>query len=74
MDAIIGRYRVRLDENGILCLQHPTGIAFDMTAEEALELLDFLGVYQQALQLIARQTDPKLKSISVEKIEEQNEI
>ncbi len=70
MDAIIGRYQVHLEETGLLCLQHPTGIAFDLTAEEALGLLDFIQMYRQSLLLLTRQTDPALKSIVMEKQEE----
>lgn len=73
MDAMIGRYQVRLDDSGLLCLQHPTGITFDVTAEEALELLDFLSVYRQTLQSLARQTDTQLKSIRPEAVEERTE-
>lgn len=70
MDAIIGRYKVRLEDTGTLSLQHPTGISFDLTAEETLGLLDFMRVYQKSLLLLIRQTDPALKSIVVEKDEE----
>lgn len=71
MDAIIGRYRVRLDETGTLLLQHPEGIAFDLSADEVLELLDLLQVYQKTLLLLTRQTDAQLKSVVVKKGEEQ---
>ena len=72
MDAIIGRYRANMEETGTLLLQHPAGIAFDLTADEALELLDFLQVYQKTLHMLTRQTDAQLKSVVVEKGEEQN--
>jgi hypothetical protein len=72
MDAIIGRYRANMEETGMLLLQHPAGIAFDLTADEVLELLDFLQVYQKTLLMLTRQTDAQLKSVVVEKEEEQN--
>lgn len=63
MDAIIGRYRVRLEEDGLLVLKHPSGICFDLTAEETLEFLDFISVYRTALLAIDRHTDPELARI-----------
>ena len=73
MDAFIGRYRVRLEKNGMLNLQHPTGLAFDVTPEEMLELLDFLLVYRQTLLSLTRQTDTELRSVVVEKDEKQDD-
>ena len=72
MDVSIGRYKVRLEENGTLLLQHPEGIAFDLNADEVLELLDWLRIYQKTLLLLTRQTDAQLKSVVVEKVERQN--
>ncbi len=70
MDAIIGRYRAHLEESGLV-LTHPSRISFDLTAEEALGLLDFIKVYQQVLQKMARDaeplTDPQLERIVLEK-------
>ena len=63
MDAIIGRYRVRIEDNGLLVLTHPSGINFDLTAEETLQFLDFIGVYRKALLAIERETDPELQRI-----------
>src|SRR5689334_442228 len=65
MDAIIGRYRVRLEEDGLLVLKHPSGICFDLAVEETLGFLDFVGVYRTALLAIsdqdtARDTEPEL--------------
>ncbi len=48
MDAIIGRYRARMEETGLI-LTYPAGISFDLTVDEALGLLNFLCLYQQAL-------------------------
>jgi hypothetical protein len=57
MDAIIGRYRVRMEENG-LTLKHAAGINFDLTVEETLGLFDFINVYRETL-LTLRQADPE---------------
>jgi hypothetical protein len=70
MDAIIGRYRVRMEESGLV-LRHASGINFDMTVDEAIGLLDFLNAYRQtllALQIDSeRETDPYLERIILEK-------
>lgn len=57
MDAIIGRYRVRMEEGG-LALKHAVGIHFDLTVEETLGLLDFITVYRETL-LALREGDPE---------------
>jgi len=76
MDAIVGRYRVRLEEDGLLVLKHPSGICFDLTAEETLEFLDFISVYRKALLAIDqdenRDTDPELARIVVKEQVDQN--
>jgi hypothetical protein len=64
MDAIIGRYRARMLDCGLV-LTHPSGISFDLTADEALELLDFLKVYRQALMTTERETNPELERIVI---------
>ena len=68
MDAIIGRYKVRMEGSGIV-LTHPSGISFDITAEEALDLQDFLKVYRQTLLTSERETNPELERISIEEQE-----
>lgn len=65
MDAIIGRYRVHVEEGGLLILRHPTGLMFDLTPEESLGLLDFIGVYRKALMSHERDTDTRMQSIAV---------
>lgn len=65
MDAIIGRYRVHIEEIGLLILRHPTGLMFDLTPEESLGLLDFIGVYRKALMAHERDTDTRMQSIAV---------
>ena len=76
MDAIVGRYRVRLEEDGLLVLKHPSGICFDLTVEETLEFLDFISVYRKALLAIDqdenRDTDPELARIVVKEQVDQN--
>ena len=56
MDAIIGKYRMRMEETGLI-LKHASGISFDLTPEEALGLLDFLSVYREALQGICKDAE-----------------
>jgi hypothetical protein len=72
-DAVIGRYRVDLEENGLLVLKHPAGICFDVTSDEALELFDFLSLHRSALLAIdrgqSRETDPILRIVKKEEVE-----
>jgi hypothetical protein len=72
-DAVIGRYRVDLEENGLLVLKHPAGICFDVTLDETLELLDFLSIHRSALLAIdrgqSRETDPVLRIVKKEEVE-----
>jgi hypothetical protein len=64
-DAIIGRYRIRVEEAGMV-LTHPTGISFDITANEALGLYDLISMYRKTLQKAERDTEPEIKRIVVE--------
>jgi hypothetical protein len=48
MDAILGRYRVHINDTGLV-LTHPAGISFDITANEAMAFLDFLESHQHTL-------------------------
>ena len=64
MDAIIGRYRARMEETGMI-LKHPTGISFEFTPEETLYLLDFISVYREALMMTQHDTDPLLERVLV---------
>ena len=67
MDALIGRYQVSLEEDGLLVLKHPSGICFDLTAEETLELLDFISLNRDILLAHdpdqSRDTDPEFPRI-----------
>ncbi len=66
MDAIIGRYRARMEESGLV-LRHAAGINFDLTPEEALGLLDFINAYRQTLlSLVERDTDPRMERVVIE--------
>ena len=64
MDAIIGRYKVRIEDLGIV-LTHPSGISFEITADEALDLQDFLKVYRQTLLTTERETNPEIERIII---------
>lgn len=67
MDAIIGRYRVRMEECGLV-LRHSSGINFDLSIDETLGLLDFINAYRQTLlALQERETDPHLERIIFDK-------
>jgi hypothetical protein len=69
MDAIIGRYKARMGDTGFV-LTHRSGISFDLTTDEALELLDFLKVYREALITVERETNPELERIIIEEHED----
>ena len=66
MDAIIGKYRLHMEETGLL-LKHVSGISFDLTPEEALGVLDFLSAYRWTLQAMRGdvETEPHLESIVI---------
>ncbi|GAC1430972.1 MAG: hypothetical protein PVS3B3_17080 [Ktedonobacteraceae bacterium] len=70
MDAIIGRYRVRMEEMGLI-LKHASGISFDLTPEETLSLLDFINAYRQTLLMMQQESDhdtePELERIVIRK-------
>jgi hypothetical protein len=65
MDAIIGRYRIRMEET-ILVITHPTGISFDLVLDEILGLVDFINVYRQSLIAIQHDTEPRLERIVID--------
>ncbi len=67
MDAIIGRYRARMEETGLI-LRHAAGINFDLTPEETLGLLDFIHAYRQTLLALREQeTDPLLERVVLDR-------
>ena len=66
MDAIIGKYRVHMEETGLV-LTHPTGMSFDLTLEETLGLMEFIRGYQSAIAAAQRNTEPSIESVVVKK-------
>ncbi len=74
MDAIIGRYRVRMEATGLI-LKHPSGISFDLAIDETLSLLDFISAYRQTLLMMQQEsnqdTEPELERIVIKKHTEQ---
>jgi hypothetical protein len=72
MDAIIGRYRARMEENGLV-IRHASGISFDLTIEETLGLLDFINAYRQTLMTMQRDTDPQLERIVLDRALERDD-
>lgn len=68
MDAIIGRYRLRMEETGLL-LKHEAGIIFDLTASETLGLLSFISAYRENLETMEGETEPHLNRVVVEQSE-----
>ena len=66
MDAIIGKYRVRMEETGLI-LTHPTRLSFDLTLDEVVRLTEFINVYKDAIALALRDTEPQLKRAVVDK-------
>ena len=69
MDAIIVRYKVRIEDWGIV-LTHPSGISFEITSKEALDLQDLLKVYHETLLTTElsseRETNPELERIVID--------
>ena len=68
MDAIVGRYRARMEETGLI-LRHASGINFDLTPEETLGLLDFINAYRQTLLTLQqeRDTDPEMERVVIDR-------
>ncbi len=63
MRAIIGKYKVSIDEMTLICT-HPSGISFDLTLDEALGLMKFIKVYQDAI--AAAQFDVGLRTKQID--------
>jgi hypothetical protein len=62
MDAIIGRYKVSLEETGLI-LKHGTGIAFELTIEETLGFFSFLNVYHETLLTLKDDDEPETEKM-----------
>ena len=65
MDAIIGKYRVSMEETGLILI-HPAGISFDLTLDEAVELMEFIRVYQDAIATALQDTAPRIERIVID--------
>ncbi len=63
MDAIIGKYKVRMEDNRLI-ITHTVGISFDFTHEEALGMCSFIDIYRQSFKE-DRDTDAYLQSITL---------
>jgi hypothetical protein len=70
IDAIVGRYRLRIEDTGVV-LTHPSGISFDLTADEALGVYEFVAVYRKTLLADDRETEPVLKRVVIEEPEQE---
>jgi hypothetical protein len=66
MTAIIGRYRIDIEEDSFI-VTHQAGIKFDLTRDEAVGLLDFLISYQDILSHSDPDTDPRMKRVILRK-------
>ena len=65
MDRMIGKYRARMKETGLVLI-HPVGISFDLSPDQAVELMEFIKVYQAAIAAAQRQTEPSIESVGVD--------
>jgi hypothetical protein len=70
MDAIIGRYKVRMEETGLI-LRHATGLSFEFTVDETLGLLNFISVYRDTLLTLQDEqetdTEPRIERVFIPK-------
>ena len=65
MDAIIGKYRARMEGTGLV-LTHATGISFDLTLDEALGLMELIKGYQDARAAAQHDTEPRIEKVVVD--------
>lgn len=65
MDAIIGKYRVRMEDTGLI-LTHPAGFSFDLSLDVAVGLMEFIKVYQAAIVAAQRDTEPRIEGVVVD--------
>jgi hypothetical protein len=70
MDAIIGRYKVRMEETGLI-LRHTTGLSFELTVDETLGVLNFISVYRDTLLALQDEqetdTEPRMERVFIPK-------
>ena len=71
MDAIIGKYRVRMEETGLV-IKHSTGLSFDLLPEEVIGLCNFIECYRESLAEVQQETEPRLKAIDTETVHDHN--
>ena len=69
MDAIIGRYKVRVEETGLV-LRHPTGLSFELEPNEVLGLWHFIDFYREQFTDKQIETDPQHKATDADDTEE----
>ena len=65
MEAVIGKYRARMKLTG-LSLIHPVGFSFDLTLDEAVELMEFIDAYRDTIAAAQRDTEPGIESVVVD--------
>jgi len=65
MEAMIGKYRARMKVTG-LALIHPVGFSFDLTLDEAVELMEFIDAYRDTIAAAQRDTEPGIESVVVD--------
>ncbi len=66
MDAIIGRYKMRMEKDQLI-ISHSAGISFSLTLDEAMGLFNFINVYRETLTTTQADTEPRINSIHLEK-------
>jgi hypothetical protein len=71
MDAIIGRYKVRMEETGLV-LKHPSGVSFDFRPNEVLGLWNFIDFYREQLSDMQLDTRPQIEAVDTEELIDQN--
>ncbi len=63
MDAIIGRFKVSIEETGLI-LKHEVGVSFDLTIEETLGLFNFINAYRGTLISLKDDQDPETQKLT----------
>lgn len=62
MDVLIGKYKFRVEEWGLI-LTHPVGMSFDLTLEEAEGLMEFIKSYRAAIAVAQCDTEPRIERV-----------
>jgi hypothetical protein len=71
MDAIIGGYKVRMEETGLI-LKHPSGLSFDFLPNEVLGLWNFIDFYREQLSDTQFDTKHQLEAVDTEEFVDHN--